>query len=326
MRKTKLIGMLLALSISNLCVAQQTKPDPPASEATTKPSEATTENRAPADEVATDPNLVAIRASAQAFVDAFNQADAAAVAGLWATNGEYIDDSGTEYVGRPAIEKAYVEYFAGNPDAKIRINIDSFKLLSETAALEEGTTLVEVPPAAASIGRYRAIHVKVDNKWQMASVRDTLVESSVGQRNLADLDWLIGTWVAEERGNKNESVCRWVCQQSFVQREFKTTLFDGSSASSGVQLIGWNPQQGHVQSWTFSSNGGHDIGVWTPTADGWVAQMGGMTGDGVSTTSTNLLRRLDDNTYVWQSVNRTMDGLPIQDTDEIVIKRQPATK
>ena len=46
----------------------------------------------------------------------------------------------------------------------------------------------------------------------------------------------------------------------------------------------------------------------------------------VSTTSTNLLRRLDDNAYVWQSVDRTVGGVAIPDTDEIVIRRQPVTK
>ena len=53
-----------------------------------------------------------------------------------------------------------------------------FRLLSDTAAIEEGNTLVEVPPAAATIGRYMAVHVKVDGKWQMASVRDALVETA----------------------------------------------------------------------------------------------------------------------------------------------------
>ena len=54
--------------------------------------------------------------------------------------------------------------------------------------------------------------------------------------------------------------------------------------------------------------------------------MQGMTGDGVSTTSTNLLRRLDDNAYVWQSVDRTVGGVTVSDTEEVVLRRQPVTK
>ena len=35
---------------------------------------------------------------------------------------------------------------------------------------------------------------------------------------------------------------------------------------------------------------------------GWSAEVRGVTGDGVPTAAVNLLTRLDDNAYVWQSV------------------------
>jgi hypothetical protein len=88
-------------------------------------------------------------------------------------------------------------------------------------------------------------------------------------------------------------------------------------------LIGWNPQGGHVQSWSFSPEGGHAVGIWTPQQDGWSAQMRGVAGDGTLTTAINQLRRLDDNAYVWQSIQRTAGGLALPDTDEMVLKRQP---
>ena len=246
MRKTSFIGMLLILPITHVCTAQQSVPSP---------QETNVNEQADA----TDPNLVAIRTGSQAFVDAFNKADAAAVANTWSINGEYIDDVGTRYVGRAAIQKAYAEYFRENSDAKIQLNIDSLRLVSESAAIEEGYSLVEVPPVSAAIGRYLVVHVKVNGKWQMASVRDEIIETAAAQQNVSDLDWLIGTWVAEEYGSKNESICRWVSNQHFVQRDFTITSFDGTK-SSGTQLIGWNPQAGYVQSWTFSPDGGHAIG------------------------------------------------------------------
>ena len=54
--------------------------------------------------------------------------------------------------------------------------------------------------------------------------------------------------------------------------------------------------------------------------------MRGTTGDGTPTTSVNQLRRLDDNAYVWQSVQRTVGGMTLPDTDEVVWKRQPASR
>ena len=148
---------------------------------------------------------------------------------------------------------------------------------------------------------------------------------SSARQNAADLEWLVGTWVAEEHGVKTESVCRWVADKSFLERKHTTTRPDGTTAS-GVQLIGWNPQGGHVQSWSFTSDGGHAIGIWTPVEGGWQAKVYGTTGDGTPTTAVNLLRRLDDNAYAWQSVQRFLGESALPDTDEIVIKRRPAAK
>ena len=130
---------------------------------------------------------------------------------------------------------------------------------------------------------------------------------------------------AETHGAKIESVCRWVANKSFVERRYTTTLVDGTKMS-GVQLIGWNPNGGHVQSWDFSPDGGHAVGTWVPNDGGWSAQMRGVTGDGTLTTAINQLRRLDDNAYVWQSIQRTAGGMVIPDTDEVVLKRIPVAR
>ena len=114
----------------------------------------------------------------------------------------------------------------------------------------------------------------------------------------------------------------WVANKSFVERKFTITHADGTK-TSGVQLIGWNPLGGHVQSWSFSPDGGHAIGVWSPQQNGWTAEMHGVTGDGTPTTSVNLLMRLDDNAYVWQSVQRKAGDVALPDTDEVVLKRKP---
>ncbi len=269
-------------------------------------------------------DLAAIRATSQAFVAAFNKGDAKEVAALWTEDGDYIDDAGRSYAGRDAVEKGYAAHFAENPNTQIRIVIDSLRLLSDTAAIEDGRAVVEPPPAGApAIGKYTVVHVKIGGKWLMSTVRETRLETPSAYRNVADLEWLIGVWTAEEQGAKTESVCRWVANKSFVERTYTVTQADGATAS-GVQLIGFNPQEGCVQSWNFSSDGGHAVGVWSPRAGGWAAEIRGVTGDGAPTTAVNLLTRLDDNAYVWQSVQRTAGGTPLADTDEVVLKRRPA--
>lgn len=275
---------------------------------------------------ARDEDLSQIRAQSQAFIAAFNKRDAKAVAALWTKDGQYVDDTGRTFAGREAIRKGYADFFANNGKAEIRIMIDSLRLLSDDAAIEEGRAVLEPAPAGdPGMSKYTAVHVKVDGKWLMASVRDTWIETPSAHQNISDLEWLIGTWTAEEHGNQCESVCRWVANKSFVERKYTITHFDGAK-TSGVQLIGWNPREGHVQSWNFSPDGGHAVGVWTPEQGAWRAEMRGVTGDGTPTTSINLLRRLDDNAYVWQSIQRTAGGVALPDTDEVVMKRQRATR
>jgi uncharacterized protein (TIGR02246 family) len=275
---------------------------------------------------AAEAEIAAIRAQSEAFVAAFNKQDVKAVAALWTTDGEYMDDAGRRFVGRDAIEKGYAEFFTANPKAKIQITIDSLRVLASGVAIEEGRAAAGSPPAdAAGSSQYTVTHVKVDGKWLMASVRDALIETPATVSSAADLQWLVGAWIAEERGIKSVSVVNWVVGGRFLERQYTTTLLDGTT-SSGVQLIGWNPLEGHVQSWNFSPDGGHAVGIWIPSEGGWTAQMRGMTGDGAPTTSINQLLRLDDNAFVWRSFQRTVGNATLADTDEIIWKRQPASR
>ncbi|WP_197454448.1 SgcJ/EcaC family oxidoreductase [Stieleria varia] len=272
------------------------------------------------------PDLDAIRDASQSFVDAFNHHDANAVAALWTKDGEYIDGAGRVLVGRDEISKDYHEYFAANPEAKITIVIDSLRLLSSDTAIEDGRAAVESSAGNTGLfATYTVVHAKVNGHWMMASVRDETIEPQASATSAADLEWLVGKWVAEEHGVTMESDCRWVVDGRFIQRTYTTTQVDGSK-SSGVQLIGWNPDGGHVQSWDFSPDGGHAVGTWMPQEGGWSAHMRGVTGDGTLTNAINQLRRLDDSAYVWQSIQRTAGGMVIPDTDEVVLKRIPVAR
>jgi uncharacterized protein (TIGR02246 family) len=257
-------------------------------------------------------------------VSAFNQGDAKAIAALWTEDGEYIDDRGRRFAGRDAIEKGYAEFFTENPGLVIQLAVESLRLVSPNTAIEDGLASVKSDSGVGGgVSRYTVVHVKEDGKWLMASVRDTAIEAPAAVRSAADLQWLIGTWVAEEHGVQTESVCRWAVDGRFIERRYTTTQFDGTK-TSGVQWIGWNAQGGHVQSWDFSSDGGHAVGVWSPTEGGWQAKVEGITGDGIATAAVNRLTRLDDNAYAWQSVRRFLGDVPLPDTDEVVIKRRPA--
>jgi uncharacterized protein (TIGR02246 family) len=308
-----------------LLVSASTSAQPPAKKPAAAPKPAANTGAAPTQD-ASAAELAAIRAASEAFTAAFNKGDAKSIAAMWTEDGEYMDESGRRFEGRAAIEQAYADVFAANPGAQIEIAIDSLRLLSKDTALEEGRAVAQLPAGGQpGVSKYSAVHVRVDGKWLMAAVRDMWIDAPATEWSAADLQWLVGTWTAEEQGVKTQSVVQWVVDGRFLERTYTTTQLDGTT-TTGVQLIGWNPQEGRVQSWNFSPDGGHAIGTWLPSEGGWHAHMHGTTGDGAPTSSINLLKRLDDNAYVWQSVHRTVGGVTLPDTPEIVWKRQPPTQ
>jgi uncharacterized protein (TIGR02246 family) len=273
-----------------------------------------------------DPITIAIQKEVAASVIAFNKRDAKASAAFWTKDGEYVDESGQSVVGRVAIEAYFTEIFTARPEAKLQLVTDSIRLVSDSVAIEDGQSIVEPSPnAPAEVSKYTAVHVKVDGKWLLASVRDAGVDTSSPSDDLADLDWLIGEWTAEENGARTESKCRWIVSNKFVERSYSTTALDGT-VTSGLQIIGWNAQANHIQSWNFTPDGGHAIGIWSATEGGWLAKVTGTTGTNVSTTAVNILRRLDDNAYAWQSMDRTIGETRLPDTEEVIIRRKPASK
>lgn len=278
-----------------------------------------------AEEATSDRNAesVAVRATTQAFMKAFNAHDAEKVSQLWTKDGDFVAESGETYSGRDAIRQGYADFFAQNPKVQIRIFVDSVRLLSDSAAIEDGRAVLEPPPAGAPvITKYTAVHVKSEGQWKMSTVRDSVVEVPSNYRRVAALEWLIGTWTAEEHGAKTEMECRWIANKSFIQRSYSVTQANGLVVT-GVQIIGYDPVSERIQSWSFQAGGGHSIGMWVETEDGWAVQTESLDADGRRSSAVNEFRRLDDDAFAWKSTQRTDRGLMLPDTEEVVLKRSP---
>ncbi|MGO9115363.1 MAG: SgcJ/EcaC family oxidoreductase [Thermoguttaceae bacterium] len=264
-----------------------------------------------------------IRATAVAFVEAFNRGDARAVAALWTADGSAADDSGTIYKGRPAIEAQYAELFKQHPGARMEVAVKSIEFPTPTTAIEDGVAQVEAehagPPQAS---RYTAVHIKQDGKWLMASVREASIELPSNFARVEGLVWLVGTWTAERDGTTVHTTIRWIANKSFLEREY-TTRKDGMAVSSGRQIIGWDPKARQIRSWSFDAAGGYGTGLWTATPDGWRIESSGVLPDGVPTSSRDVLIRVpgDDNVLGWRSVARSVGGASLPDTPEVVLDR-----
>jgi uncharacterized protein (TIGR02246 family) len=268
-----------------------------------------------------------IRQSSDAFTKAFDAGDAKAIANQWTPDGELVDASGRVLKGRAEIEAAYKKFFSEHPGEKIKISVDSIQLLSEDAALEQGSASLESAASAGSESgaTYTAVHVKQDGQWLMAFVHEANAATAENANPLGDLDWLVGKWTGEEYGATMTLTCSWLPNHSYLQRRFTVETPDKHNIA-GMQIVGLNPSTGRITSWNFNFDGSHAVATWMPTPHGWAIDSVGLLPDGTETHAVNVITKLDENAYSWQSLRRSvgMEGLP--DTGEIILKRVAPVK
>ena len=267
----------------------------------------------------------AIRATADEFVKAFNAGDAKTIAGEWATDAEYTDESGQEFHGRAAIEKEYAGLFKEHPGATISLTIDSIRFLGPDIAVEKGVAKVKMPKAATTGARYNVVHARRDGKWIMVVGRDSPYVATSNEDLLKDLEWMIGEWKVEGKEHGLQIKSEWLAQKNFIKNTY-TIMTDGKPTLSGVHVIGWNPRRGKIVAWHFDANGGFGNDVWTKDGAKWVIEATGMSREGSESAAVNIITPVDANAFTWQSVKRTLDGVNLPNTPPVKIARVVATK
>jgi len=274
----------------------------------------------------TDADEKAIRATADDFVKAFNAADVKAIGALWAADAEYTDESGESFQGRAAIEQIYADLFKQHLGAMITVKIESIRLLGPDVALEKGVARVKSPGGLAdTAARYTVVHAKRNGKWTMVLGRDTPYVPASNEDYLKDLEWFIGDWNPETKDMPLRLHFEWMAQRNFIKNTYMVTK-DGQATMTGGQIIGWNPKRGRIVSWHFDAQGGFGEDAWTKDGSKWVIEANGTLRDGSESTSVNIITPIDANSFTWQSIKRTLDGVNLPDTSPVKIVRVQASK
>ena len=267
----------------------------------------------------------AIRASAEAFTRAYNNHNARAVAELFALKAEIIDENGVLTRGREAIEKAFAEVFKEDPTIEARCEIESIRILTPNIGVEEGLVHSKTAPdEPETVSSYVAVHVRVEGKWLVASVRDFEAPPAAptAHERLEELEWLVGDWVDESPQAVVHSSCQWDDSGNFLIQDFEIQM-GGHVAMSGTMRIGWDAVNKQIRSWVFDSQGGHTEGFWVRDGAEWSVHARGNTIAGEVATAVNIYRRIDDDTIAWRSSERTLNGVRVDDIPTVTIKRSP---
>lgn len=265
-----------------------------------------------------------IKSITQKYVKAFNAKDAKATAALWTENGEFTDVDGVLLHGRAAIEKSLSEEFQANPKAKIEASVDSVRLLGRQTAISEGI-IKEKNPGSAEVSetRYSALHVFEEGQWLAASVHEWTVDPGT-EAAAKHLDWLVGEWTAKgQRGNISISYA-WDENKKLLHGKY-TIAKDGKTISSGTQVIGQN-SSGGLRSWSFDSSGAVSNATWEREGNRWIEESTGTSSSGAAIDTINILIPLGQDAFCWQTVERSVDGVPSSTMPPIKVTRVKPSK
>jgi uncharacterized protein (TIGR02246 family) len=268
-----------------------------------------------ADRDVREADRAAIQAQAERFLKAFEGGDAERVAEFWTPEGELIGDDGTVYRGRAAIEKAYRELFGTKGKRHAEIDRESLRFPSQDTAIEEGHFKVRVDKGEPTQSRYSILYVREGGKWLMAVVREWPAEPV----SVRDLEWLIGSWVARRDDAEVQTTYEWMWNKSYIRVEF--TIRQKDRTLRGFQMIGVDPASKELRAWTFESEGGFGESTWTRDGKKWVMDSAGRLGDGSTMAATILLTPLDQDSFTWQAIKRSIDGEEVDDLPPVKVTR-----
>jgi ketosteroid isomerase-like protein len=206
---------------------------------------------------------------ADAYVQAINRGDAAAAAAYWTDDGEFGDSStGRRVKGHKAILAALQEAVSPERGVQVETTFSKVEIVAPGVATEEGRLRVTPKAGPIEISRFVALYVKRGDQWKIRRVWETDLPLDSHYEQLAGLAWMIGEWTDTRDGKKVKHVCRWSKNRNFITRTFKVSDA-GGEVNTGTEVIGWDPADEEIRSWTFDSKGGFIEQVWSQENGKW---------------------------------------------------------
>jgi uncharacterized protein (TIGR02246 family) len=267
----------------------------------------------------------AIRANVEKYVECYNRRDSKTMASMWSPEAVYIDDeTGEGVVGRDAIAKELDEAFAGAEDAKLAVQVGSIDFISPNVAVEKGKAEITYAKSPPEKTGYTAVHVKRDGKWLLDRVSETPEPTPPpsNYEHLKELEWMIGSWIDSDDDATIQTDCEWTKNRNFMTRSFAVVIGDEVNRS-GMQIIGWDPAAKEIRSWVFDSDGGFSDGKWKRKGDSWIVKQSGTLPDGGKTSAVHIFKKVDNDSFTFQAIDRVADGEMLPNIEEVLIVRKP---
>jgi hypothetical protein len=150
---------------------------------------------------------------------------------------------------------------------------------------------------------------------------DARVDDAQPTSPLDQLDWMVGQWI--DRGDEATVVtnCSWTRNRSFLSRTFRVTINEDVTLE-GTQVVGWDPVENRIRSWTFDSDGGFGKGRWIQDGNRWLVKTSYVLASGERASALNIFTYVDQDTFRWRSIGREIAGELQPSIPEVTVVRQ----
>jgi uncharacterized protein (TIGR02246 family) len=266
-----------------------------------------------------NPDDTQIRAQLSALASSVTGKKIDALSSLWAKDATYIDADGDVFKGREALHKRF-DTAKESTTQPIEMVPDEIRMLSATVAEAEGNVRLKDAGAASPETRFSIVFTKEDGKWLIASAAETPIALPTSAEYLKDLSWLIGDWTADHEGRSLRMHGAWQGHKNFIHLNYEVGK-PGEPVQEDSEIIGFDPHTQQVVSWYFDSTGSIGQGTWQKNGSQWQINVSKVSRDGVTMTARDVISVKDPNSYSWQSINRTADGVPVGDIAELQVVR-----
>ncbi len=264
----------------------------------------------------------AVRSVLIKFEAAINAHNVDDVTAIFADDTSFIDESGDETRGRSALRERFEQLFKQAKASAIGIHPQTITFPADNVALVVGEVSRKHESADLPASRFSMVLARKENSWQINQITETAMQAVQTENRLQELNWMIGEWTAEKPGATAQFNVEWAPSRKFITSKC-TINKNGAAPQVDTQVIGWDPQHNSIVSWHFDSNGGFGGGAWSKqhNENKWTVAVVGVGADGSNSVASNVFTMKTSDEFSWQSINRSLDGAPVADTEAIIVKR-----
>lgn len=288
----------------------------------TKPGGSAASTSTKSDVPSDNQHEIEIRDVLIALEQAINSKNAAQAGTLFADDGLFIDHAGDETRGRAAIEDRFAQRFKNEAIQILGLHPEKLSFPASKVCLVVGVVSRKQGQEDLPATRFSMLLVKQGSRWLINEVTETVMQKAQNESHLRDLSWLIGDWQVDKPNASARMNVEWAPGNKFILSKCTLTK-TGDDPQIDTQVIGWDPQNNNMVSWHFDSSGGFGSGTWTkePGKNQWTVNVVGVGADGSNTRASNVFTQKSADSFAWQSVHRSLDGAPVNDTDVLDVQR-----